>query len=229
MGSRAESDGKTTAAGGELQSRRRFLRGLGACVALPAFASLAPSRLLAAGATAGAGLATTPTGAPLRAAFIFFPNGAIPSAWWPKADAAPYQSRTLQPLEPVKDFVQVLGRPESPNGRRRAGRAGRPCARQRHVPDRRPPEEERHRHPRRGLDRPGHRAPGRPPHAVPLARAGLRRGPQERGLRLRLFLRLPVQPRRGARRRRRCRRRPTRGSSSSGSSAPARTASGGRT
>jgi hypothetical protein len=86
MTSRADSDDRTTAAGGEFHSRRHFLRGLGACVALPAFASLAPSRLLAAGVTAGGGLATSPTGAPLRSAFIFFPNGAIPSAWWPKAD-----------------------------------------------------------------------------------------------------------------------------------------------
>jgi hypothetical protein len=55
------------------------------------------------------GLASTASGAPLRSAFIFFPNGAIPSAWWPKADAGPHQSRTLAPLEPVKDFVQLMG------------------------------------------------------------------------------------------------------------------------
>src|SRR5256885_14532629 len=47
-------------------SRRHFLRGLGACIALPAFESLAPFKMLAA-PTAGQ-LATTATGAPLRAA-----------------------------------------------------------------------------------------------------------------------------------------------------------------
>ncbi|RUL85597.1 DUF1552 domain-containing protein [Tautonia sociabilis] len=91
-------------------SRRRFLRGLGACVALPALASLRPSGALAA--PAGPMLATAPSGAPLRAAFVFFPNGAIPGTWWPEregrgADLA--LSRTLQPLEPVRDLVQVLG------------------------------------------------------------------------------------------------------------------------
>jgi hypothetical protein len=91
-------------------SRRHFLRGLGACVALPGFESLRSSQLLAAGAPAAGGLAATATGAPLRAAFIFFPNGAIPSAWWPKGDALNFPlSRTLQPLEPIKHQIQVLG------------------------------------------------------------------------------------------------------------------------
>jgi hypothetical protein len=91
-------------------SRRHFLRGLGACVALPAFESLRAPRLLAAAAPATAGgLAATATGAPLRAAFIFFPNGAIPSAWWPKAATPDFPlSRTLQPLESIKKQVQVL-------------------------------------------------------------------------------------------------------------------------
>jgi hypothetical protein len=89
-------------------SRRYFLRGLGACVALPAFASLSPTRLFAASSTAS--LATTATGAPLRAAFLYFPNGAIPDAWWPKGDEKSFQlSRTLQPLEPCLKHVQILG------------------------------------------------------------------------------------------------------------------------
>ncbi len=58
----------------------------------------------------GAPLATTTSGAPLRTAFVFFPNGAIPDAWWPQGEAAQFEwSRTLQPLEPFKNFVQVLG------------------------------------------------------------------------------------------------------------------------
>ena len=59
--------------------RRHFLRGLGACIALPSLASLVPSRVLAA--EAAQGLATTATGAPLRTAFVYFPNGAIPATW----------------------------------------------------------------------------------------------------------------------------------------------------
>jgi hypothetical protein len=89
-------------------SRRHFLRGLGACVALPAFESLGALKTLAAPASH---LATSPTGAPVRAAFLFFPNGAIPSAWWP-AEPAGSQfelSSTLAPLAKVRGSIQVLG------------------------------------------------------------------------------------------------------------------------
>jgi hypothetical protein len=90
-------------------SRRNFLRGVGACVALPAFESLTPLRALAAEAAAG-GVATTATGAPLRAAFMFFPNGAIPRAWWPEKDGADFEfSRTLAPLAPHRESIQILG------------------------------------------------------------------------------------------------------------------------
>jgi hypothetical protein len=89
-------------------SRRNFLRGVGACVALPAFESLMPGRALAS--TAAAGAATTSTGAPLRAAFMFFPNGAIPRAWWPDSEGADFQfSRTLEPLAAHREYVQVMG------------------------------------------------------------------------------------------------------------------------
>ncbi len=90
-------------------SRRHFLRGLGASIALPAFASLGTSRLLFA-ADGAAKLATTGSGAPLRAAFVYFPNGAIPASWWPGGEGADFQlKRTLQPLDPLKGLVQVLG------------------------------------------------------------------------------------------------------------------------
>lgn len=91
-------------------SRRHFLRGLGACIALPVFESFAPVKLLAAGTSSAAKLATTTTGAPLRAAFLYFPNGAIQSTWWPKSDAPNFElSRTLQPLASVREHIQVLG------------------------------------------------------------------------------------------------------------------------
>ena len=89
-------------------SRRHFLRGLGACIALPAFESLSPTRLLAADVTAK--LATTATGAPLRSAFVYFPNGAIPSTWWPEGGMTDFKlSRTLQPLEASRQQLQVFG------------------------------------------------------------------------------------------------------------------------
>lgn len=88
-------------------SRRHFLRGLGACIALPTFESLIPFKALAAPASK---LATTATGAPLRTAFLFFPNGAIPAAWWPKIEGKDFDfSRTLKPLEPFRQHLQVLG------------------------------------------------------------------------------------------------------------------------
>ena len=89
-------------------SRRLFLRGVGAAIALPAFESLSPAALF--GAEAATGLATTASGAPLRTAFVFFPNGAIPDAWWPATASADFEfSRTLQPLASLKEFVQVMG------------------------------------------------------------------------------------------------------------------------
>src|SRR5579871_4469862 len=83
-------------------TRRRFLRGMGACIALPMLQSLIPVRSLAAQVTGGGSrsLAATGTGAPLRTAFLYFPNGAIPAAWWPAGGQADFQlNRTMQPLE----------------------------------------------------------------------------------------------------------------------------------
>lgn len=90
-------------------SRRSFLRGLGASIALPAFASLGTSSALANLRT-NPTLAQTATGAPLRTAFLYFPNGVIQDAWWPKETGSEFQlSRTLAPLANVRDKIQVLG------------------------------------------------------------------------------------------------------------------------
>jgi Protein of unknown function (DUF1552) len=90
-------------------SRRRFLRGVGACVSLPLFASLDPVRLWAGVPGDASKLAVTATGAPLRSAFIFFPNGAIPAAWWPQGEEKEFKlGRTLAPLEKTKQHVQIL-------------------------------------------------------------------------------------------------------------------------
>src|SRR5436190_1761294 len=90
-------------------SRRHFLRGLGACIALPALESLRPFQLVAADASSARRLATTATGAPLRTAFVYFPNGAIPSAWWPKEEGTAFDfSSTLKPLEPCRQYIQLL-------------------------------------------------------------------------------------------------------------------------
>lgn len=88
-------------------SRRSFLRGLGACVALPALEGLLPRT--AAAAAAAPGVATTASGMPLRTAFVYFPNGAIHEHFWPEGRGADFKfKRTLAPLEKVKHRVQVL-------------------------------------------------------------------------------------------------------------------------
>ncbi len=91
-------------------NRRRFIRGLGACLALPAFESFLPgSRALAAQAAGPSAFATTATGAPLRMAFLYFPNGAIPDQWTPTGSGRNFAfGNTLSPLESLKHRVQVV-------------------------------------------------------------------------------------------------------------------------
>ena len=175
-------------------SRRHFLRGLGAWVAVPALASLRPTGLLAAGPATGSRLAATPTGAPLRAAFVYFPNGAIPASWWPKQEGLNVPlSRTLQPLESSREMIQVLGGlnhrtaeggPDGAGDHARGNGTFLTGVRlKKSATDL-----------RGNLHRPGSGAQDRPPHAVPLAGAGVRDRAKERGLRFGLLLRVPVQP-----------------------------------
>ena len=90
-------------------NRRQFLRGLGACLALPAFESVRPFPLRAAEAALASATAA-PGAAPLRTAFIYFPNGAIPSAFWPANEGKDFElSRTLAPLDQSKHLLQVIG------------------------------------------------------------------------------------------------------------------------
>ena len=80
-------------------SRRRFLKGLGTLIALPAMESLAPF------ATA-AGLKSQ---FPVRMAFIYGPNGRNMTHWTPAKTGADYElSRALKPLESVKSSFQVI-------------------------------------------------------------------------------------------------------------------------
>jgi hypothetical protein len=75
-------------------SRRHFFQGLGACIALPAFSSLAH------GASRSA---------PTRMAVVYVPNGAIPSAFWPTEAGSNFAlSPTLAPLAKVQQQLQVI-------------------------------------------------------------------------------------------------------------------------
>ena len=79
-------------------SRRTALRGIGACIGLPALEAMVPA---ATAATRGA--------APLRMAFIYSPNGKNMERWNPEGLGDKYKlSPTLQPLASLKSEFQVL-------------------------------------------------------------------------------------------------------------------------
>jgi hypothetical protein len=78
--------------------RRTFLRGMGATVALPLLDAMIPARALWAAA------APVP-----RLAFVYFPHGAIMTAWTPAAEgpnAAP--GPILEPLAPFRNRLTVV-------------------------------------------------------------------------------------------------------------------------
>jgi hypothetical protein len=59
----------------------------------------------------------------VRTAFIYFPNGAIPSAWWPERPGTDFElSPTLRSLAPLRSQIQVVGGLEHLNAT--AGRDG---------------------------------------------------------------------------------------------------------
>ena len=97
--------------------RRTFLRGLGACVAVPGMASLG-GNAPAAGAQAVA-RGTTASGAPLRTAYLYAPNGVIVDKWRPEGLGTEFKfNESMAPLEGfrndlqiVKGFAQANGRP----------------------------------------------------------------------------------------------------------------------
>src|SRR5688572_10951868 len=97
-------------------SRRRFLRGLGACVALPTLPSLLPRLALASeaiaspGEAASAGEAALAAGAPRRMVFVTIPNGVNQQNWWPTGSGKEFDlSATMNPLAGIKEHIQVIG------------------------------------------------------------------------------------------------------------------------
>ncbi|WP_417386537.1 DUF1552 domain-containing protein [Gimesia sp.] len=82
--------------------RRTFLQGLGTTMALPLLDIMQPQLNLAAAAPAGAK-------APIRTAFIFFPNGVIGPSWYPTSAGQNYElPKTLKPLEGLKSDINVI-------------------------------------------------------------------------------------------------------------------------
>jgi len=81
-------------------SRRRMLKGMGACIALPFLDAMALP-----------GLKTPASGkSPLRTAFLFMPNGVHPAHWTPEKIGSDFElTRQLLPLQNLKDEILVLG------------------------------------------------------------------------------------------------------------------------
>lgn len=96
------------------RGRRAFLRGAGACVALPWLESLArAATVLRLPGAWQEGSASAPAGAaplaPNRLVVLYMANGALPAAWNPVDEGRGYTlSPTLEPLAPVRDDVLVL-------------------------------------------------------------------------------------------------------------------------
>jgi hypothetical protein len=96
-------------------NRRVFLKGLGAGVALPAFETFFGST--AAKAAEAKGLATTATGAPLRTAFLYKPNGVNMEKWAISGVGRDFSlGVTHEPYVKFKDQLHFFGNLAHLNG-----------------------------------------------------------------------------------------------------------------
>jgi hypothetical protein len=94
-------------------SRRTFLRGAGVALGLPLLEGMLPPR-------AGAETPGDRKGpvAPVRAAYLYFPNGALMDAWTPKETGSDFELPfSLTPLQPVRESVLVLSGMDKPCSR----------------------------------------------------------------------------------------------------------------
>jgi hypothetical protein len=92
--------------------RRAFLRGIGASVALPSFRSLGAE--VKAAATP---LGVTATGAPLRTAYLYVPNGVIMDKWRPEGTGSDFKfNSSMESLNAFKNDLQIVKGLEQANG-----------------------------------------------------------------------------------------------------------------
>jgi hypothetical protein len=81
-------------------SRRRMLKGMGACIALPFLDAMALPGISA----------SMPGKSPVRSAFLFMPNGVHPEFWTPQTTGTDFElTRQLLPLQDLKQDILVLG------------------------------------------------------------------------------------------------------------------------
>ncbi|MBT7982127.1 MAG: DUF1552 domain-containing protein [Akkermansiaceae bacterium] len=82
--------------------RRRFLRGIGASVTLPSMSSMAIE-------TEDVKKGTTATGAPLRTAYLYAPNGVILDKWRPEGFGTDFHlNQSMKPLEGFRNDLQII-------------------------------------------------------------------------------------------------------------------------
>jgi hypothetical protein len=94
-------------------SRRTFLRGAGVALGLPMLEAMMPLR---SGASMSGAAKTAE--APVRAAYLYFPNGAWMDEWVPKKTGVDFELPfSLTPLAPVRDSVCVLSGLDKPFSR----------------------------------------------------------------------------------------------------------------
>jgi hypothetical protein len=98
-------------------ARRTFLRGLGATLALPLLDSMVPAL---------AETTNPATKSAVRMAFVYVPNGIIPAGWTPEGDDVRNfeYKRTMKPLEPFREHINILSNLAQINGRALGDGAG---------------------------------------------------------------------------------------------------------
>ena len=82
-------------------NRRGFLRGMGACLALPWMESICHADGVAA-------VVKNLDAPPVRTAFLFFPNGVVPKHWHAESAERFTDSRMLQSLTPHQEEIVLL-------------------------------------------------------------------------------------------------------------------------
>jgi len=86
-------------------SRRTFLRGAGAAVALPFLHAMVPA------------LSAQSNGRPFRFGAIYVPHGIYPQMWHPDKTGSDFEFKPImKPLEPYRDYLVTISKMKAPDG-----------------------------------------------------------------------------------------------------------------
>ena len=153
-------------------NRRTVLRGIGTAMALPMLEAMLPQQ---------SAFAMTAAPAPKRAAFIFFPNGAIMDKWRPSGTGSLNLSQTLQPLAKHRNNINVFSGLTQHHARANGDGAGDHArSASAFLTGAQPRKNIGRRHQSRSIHRPGNRRQDRDANSVAVHRTRRRPRP-ERG------------------------------------------------